>query len=283
MLTLSNSQLTVQLLDPSSPGEYALQGSRFCWGGYVWQVEDSAGGLLSGPEYPHATPDPFNGQGLPEAFRCRSQKTGDPLTMHGSRGFVIGAGDVEVADNGEVRLLAPARWSYAASPGALEFTCEQRFADWHTVLDRRIVLQDRSLTSCTRLRNLGTAELPVHWFPHPFFPLVEGRTNAAVPIGYGVDDNPVFSCSNGRLEQRCAFPPGDPGHFQPLTATPVPLAGTVAHPRLRGIRMRCDYVPAAVPVWANHRTFSIEPYLHTALPPGGRREWRVRYDFLSPS
>ena len=50
MLTLSNADLSVALIDPANPAERDLLGVRFIWGGYIWQVEDSkVGPLLAGP------------------------------------------------------------------------------------------------------------------------------------------------------------------------------------------------------------------------------------------
>ena len=68
MLSLANRTLRVELLDPAD--DAARRGPRYCRGGYIWQVHDQqAGPLLTGPEWPHPTPTPFNGQGLPESFR----------------------------------------------------------------------------------------------------------------------------------------------------------------------------------------------------------------------
>ena len=44
MLTLANAELTVDLIDPAV--EQARLGPRYCWGGYIWQVQDRSIGTL---------------------------------------------------------------------------------------------------------------------------------------------------------------------------------------------------------------------------------------------
>ncbi|NJN82715.1 MAG: hypothetical protein HC802_10870 [Caldilineaceae bacterium] len=67
MFTLANEQLSVSLLDPVA--DRARLGSRYCVGGYIWQVTDAAkGALLAGPLYPHPAPNTFDGQGAPDMF-----------------------------------------------------------------------------------------------------------------------------------------------------------------------------------------------------------------------
>ena len=88
MLQLSNGELRVDLLDPVA--DAARQGVRYCWGGYIWQVREACGEpLLTGPEWPNATPSAFNGQGLPESFR-HTRFEGRPLTWNGDHGLAVG-------------------------------------------------------------------------------------------------------------------------------------------------------------------------------------------------
>jgi len=279
MLSLSNSALTVLLLDPRSAATQPLQGTRYCWGGYIWQVRDATGDLVAGPEYPETQPIPFNGQGLPEAFRVSELGTGRLLTAEGHQGIVIGAGSVAIGEKNSLGLVAPAPWVVTRRPGAIEFQTTQSFGEWTVDLTRTITLQDREIISATRLHNRGSAVLPLHWFPHPFFQLVNGLISGRLPREFTVDDNPAFSLTDGRFAMKQSFPAGSGGHFQLLHVAPVPLDATFSHSRLSFMRMRVDYVATKIPVWANHHTFSIEPYLQTELAPGDERAWSVRYEF----
>lgn len=278
MLTLKNHELTVLLLDPRSAATQARQGSRYCWGGYIWQVRDAGGDLVSGPEYPEPQPAPFNGQGLPEAFRVTDRTTGERLTAVGDAGMVIGAGAVALTGN-SVRLVSPAAWDIRALSGEIEFTTSQRFADWTVDLTRTVALRERTLISSTQLVNRGPAGLPLQWFPHPFFQLGEGRIAGRLPREFGIADNPVFALNDGAFAMRHGFPLGSGGHFELLRVRPIPFEANFTHPRLPFVRMRCDYVAAEIPVWANHHTFSIEPYLHARLAAGEEKTWSVQYEF----
>jgi hypothetical protein len=279
MLLLSNSVLTVIMLDPGSAASQPLQGTRYCWGGYIWQVRDAVGDLVAGPEYPEPQPSPFNGQGLPEAFRVSDLETGRLLTAVGHNGIVIGAGGVAIGEKNSLGLVAPASWVVTRRPDAIEFQTTQSFGDWIVDLTRTVTLRDREVISATRLHNRGSAVLPLQWFPHPFFQLVDGRITGRLPPDFTVEGDPVFSLVNGELAMQRSFPAGGGGHYKLLQLAPVPLDATFTHPRLSFVRMRVDYIATKLPVWANHHTFSIEPYLQTELAPGVERAWSVRYEF----
>ena len=78
MLAIRDSRLRIELLDPHAV--HPAQGSRSCRGGYIWQVHDAQGPLLSGPEFPQPPPTSCNGQGLPEVFRHADKRGDQPLT-----------------------------------------------------------------------------------------------------------------------------------------------------------------------------------------------------------
>ncbi|MEC7281971.1 MAG: hypothetical protein VXU50_07875, partial [Verrucomicrobiota bacterium] len=64
--TLQNEVLSVDVLDPVADRERF--GTRYCTGGYIFQVTDANyGPLLSGPTYPDSF-NTYDGQGIPDAF-----------------------------------------------------------------------------------------------------------------------------------------------------------------------------------------------------------------------
>ena len=87
MFTLENETLEVSILDPVADQDRF--GTRYCTGGYIFQITDSRyGALLSGPTYPDEF-DWFNGQGIPDAFNLM------PLTEPGDSsplGLIVGIG-----------------------------------------------------------------------------------------------------------------------------------------------------------------------------------------------
>ncbi len=282
MLTLSSRELMVELLDPADAGDRAHQGSRFCWGGYVWQVTDPvAGNLLAGPDWPAANPRAFNGQGLPESFRHSSFPDQRPLTTVGGRGFVIGAGDVGPGADGQPAVGNPCRWDVTRSDRSLKFEARQSSQGWETDLVRVISIAGRTLTSLSRLTNRGNRPLPLHWFAHPFFALGGGMLTCDLPEGYSFDENPGFALSpSGRLSFKRPFHGVDDGQFQLLKIPAhVPLSVSVSHPRLAFVRFAADFTPDVCPVWGNGNTWSIEPYIVTTLAPGESRTWKLTYEF----
>ena len=90
VLAFESDGLTVTLLDPEA--SVARLGSRYCSGGYVWQVTDARHGeLFSGPCFPNPEPPPFDGQGLPEVFETA---LGADTAEVGDDVWVIGVGRV---------------------------------------------------------------------------------------------------------------------------------------------------------------------------------------------
>ena len=116
MLSLSLNSLSVDLLNPADARDRGRMGTRYCWGGYIWQVYDQqAGPLLTGPEWPDPSPTPFNGQGLPESFRHTELGTDRALMLEDGRGFIIGIGEVAPNDAGESAVTKPCQWSVTRS------------------------------------------------------------------------------------------------------------------------------------------------------------------------
>ncbi len=283
MLQLANSALRIDVLDPVA--DAARLGPRFCWGGYIWQVHDpKLGPLLTGPEWPAPAPSAFNGQGLPESFRHRTLE-GCPLTWRGERGVALGAGELALGADGAPRVIAPCAWEIATHPDRLVFTTRHAAAGFRYELTRSIALTARTVRSATRLTNTGGERLTLEWFAHPFFPLCDGLGSADLPLGTRLADNPGFALTGRRLTQRRRFMRQDDGHMERGLQLPGnrPLVATVDHPRLAPVQFEASFAPNACVIWANDRTFSLEPYRTLELGPGETWEWSLCYRFENRS
>ena len=279
MHTLANPELCVTLLDPAVDG--ARLGPRFCSGGYIWQITDTeAGPLLSGPEGPEPAPDPFNGHGLPEAFRDRT-RAGEPLTWQDGRGLAPGVGLLERDAEGRARIVEPCRWETTHYHDRVVFHTEHGHQDRRYALSRMIQLVDRDVHSITRFSNTGRSPLALQWFAHPFFALdPQGLVAVELPHGCRLPDNPGFVLDGRRLSLRRRFTGKDDGHFELLQLPPERnLVAHVSHPRLSRVTLETSFAPSECPVWANGHTFSIEPYQTLRLEPAQTRHWTLRYGF----
>ncbi|MBI5691323.1 MAG: hypothetical protein HZC55_14660 [Verrucomicrobia bacterium] len=281
MLILGNAELRLELLDPADPPDQARQGARYCWGGYLWQVHDlRLGPLVAGPEFPHPTPTPFNGQGLPESFRHRT-RDGRPLTWRGREGLGLGAGRLTADEKGEVSLTEPCTWHVTRGPGHLSFQTRQAGAGFSCELSREIELRDRSVISRSRLTNAGDTALTLEWFAHPFWCLTRGEARVRLPLGTTVPDNPGFAIDrDGLLTFRRPFRTPEDSQFA-LLDLPAgqALRLELDHPRLSRVTFATSFIPNECPVWANAQTLSIEPYLHLSLAPGETRAWQIEHGF----
>lgn len=280
MFALQNRALRVDVLDPVA--DAARLGPRYCWGGYIWQVHDATlGPLLRGPEWPNPTPLAFNGQGLPESFRHRT-RDGAPLTWQGNRGVALGASALFADSAGGVTLDTPCVWTIASGgEDTLVFHTRQAAVGFSYDLERRIELRERTITSSTRLTNLGEAPLVLQWFAHPFWALTSGRAAVALPAGTTISPNPSFVvAAEGSLTfQRPFIAPTDDQFALLALPSGRPLALSLDHPCLARVTFETSFVPTECPVWANTHTISVEPYLALHLAPGETRTWHVRHGF----
>ncbi|MBL9208664.1 MAG: hypothetical protein JNN01_26510 [Opitutaceae bacterium] len=281
MIHLTHGDLTLDLLDPAS--DQVLQGTRYCWGGYIWQVNDArCGPLLRGPQWPNPAPDPFNGQGLPESFRVRTLE-GRPLTWNGSEGVMIGGGTVRANAYGKIEMVEPCRWEITRQANRLTFRTGQQAFGYAYELVRKIELEGRTLTSSTLLTNHATTPLQLEWFPHPFYALSDRLIRVDLPPGCTMGENPGFSLEGTTLRLKQAFHGELDGHMDHLR---TPATGGIkvrlSHPQLEAMEFETSYIPSECPIWANGLTFSIEPYLASALPPGQSLRWSLRHGFGHP-
>jgi len=281
MFTLSQGPLTVQVLDPKA--DHAKLGSRYCVGGYIWQVlHDQFGPLLSGPKYPDH-PTGFDGQGLPEVFEIA---LGQHQTPVGGEVTVIGVGKVpresqvmpfHVRNNFSVNEFAHRQIESIAN--GLRFETKQSHGKQALMLRKTVVLNPGVLESTSRVFNEGEEPIALRWFAHPFFPLA-GSKACKVSVETFMPENPFYSIDSDGWIQRNLTANWVKGFFQPLTCAfgyPITLENT--HPQLGSIFIECDFPVAHLPIWANDRTFSFEPYFHTILYPKQSCEWSIRYSF----
>jgi hypothetical protein len=279
MFDLANDQLRVRVLDPET--DRARLGPRFCWGAYVWQVEDrQLGPLLSGPEGPIDAPDPFNGHGLPESFRDRT-RAGEELTWKNGRGLAPGVGVLERAADGTVEVREPCSWEIRVHPDRLEFETTHGDGARSYRLVRMLQLSDRDLISTSRFSNVGREPLSLQWFAHPFFALDDaGGIQVQLPGGAHLPENDAFVLDGRILTPRRRFHGVKDGHFELLgLPTGEVLDATLRHPQLRHIRFRTSFVPSECPIWMNSYTFSIEPYQTLHLETAQTAHWALRYTF----
>lgn len=286
MLHLENSELNVSILDPVADQERL--GSRYCTGGYIWQVTDLIKGeLVSGPQYPNPNPSGFDGQGLPEVFEIA---LGQDKVAMGEEVCVIGVGRVRrdspvkpfhVRNNFTVTEFT--QWETILSNDSCIMTTEQHFQSTHFRLQRHLWLSGRKLISTTILKNRGDIVVPLRWFAHPFFPhhgytVATFATECEIPAflpnlgGYLFDERGMLTRNekypwNKGCYQILNLPFGYPMHFFQM------------HPLVNQVKIECQFPLAWLPIWANEKTVSLEPYLHAQVGANQELTWSISYEF----
>jgi len=280
MHILSNSELTVMVLDPRA--DVARLGSRYCTGGYIWQVVDPRlGELFTGPEYPRE-PNTFDGQGAPEMFRTALNE-GAPV---GGEVGCIGVGRVrrtsslepfDVRHNREV--IEFIKWEVRRSGDELSMRGGHVFRDWSYEVERRVWLRDRTFSSETTVRCVGGVSLPIRWYAHPFFPIPADNILCRFSLPVGMPENPGYYMDAADFVARKAGHDWPRGSYQALDATTGgrPLKALMMHPAFGHVKVETDFEPAFLPIWGNDRTFSFEPYFERTLTPGTEARWAITY------
>ena len=270
MITIGNDQLQVQILDPDQ--DKARFGTRYCTGGYIFQIIDSdKGELLSGPTFPDSF-NTFDGQGIPDAFArgpIRDKKSTSPEAL------ILGIGICNMETD---RVVEFCTWEQLKTASVVEMRTQHQFQGHQVTLVRRVSVLGRTVRSFTSLSNEG-APLVFSWFPHPFYPQPKGPELCAFNLGYSFPSNPGYrQAENGFLHRN--GPAVTPGHFLALNHdSRAPLSVWQRHDLLGLVGARCDYVPTGFPIWGNARTFSWEPYLERSLFTGQNATWNIDYDF----
>lgn len=283
MIELENSDLTVEIIDPCV--DRLLLGSRYCAGGYIFQISDNRKGcLLSGPTFGSGSYNAFDGQGAPEVFLTALNEDGAKV---GDDVVVLGVGVVtrtspiapfHVRDNPAVKEFTS--WDVDKAAGETVMRTRHIFDKWDISIARSVVLRGRCVVSTTMLSNSGEAACPLRWFPHPFFPPPLDRIACRFGFPVSIPDNPGYLLnSQGLLELKQEYD-WKKGLYQPLVIeNSVPFSAEQRHPAVGRVSVECDYVPTFLPVWANQRTFSFEPYLEKQVLVGEKFSWKIEYVF----
>ena len=281
MFTIFNDIMKVSIIDPV---ENILHlGSRYCTGGYIWQIyHNKFGNVLSGPHYPTEFPPPFDGQGAPEIFESAPNADTTPV---GNFVVVPGVGKIKktspivpfhAKNNPEV--IEFCTWEVRQKPTMLTMTTTQSNNDYQSIITRTITLNESTVTSKTDFSNNGTKSFNIRWFAHPFFPLNADNRCCffSLPVeipkshAFAIDANNVLSIKKTIDRSRSSYTHLTiPVHTQMKLYQIHPIAGIITIiPNFNIVKM---------PVWTNERTFSFEPYFEATVQPGEHASWGISY------
>jgi hypothetical protein len=271
MYSLANESLNISILDPIADRRHF--GTRYCTGGYVLQIDDAKlGPLLSGAEYPGPF-IPFNGQGMPEAFNL------SPLRENAStspNALIIGIG---LCDLDKDEVLEFCTWEVEQAPSATVMRTSQAYQGYALVLERAIILNNRTVRSFTRVKNTGKSFFPIRWFPHPFYPQPATDELCRFNFPVTIPENSGYRLAPSGFIARENWPEKG-GFYLPLDhAMHSPLTVLQKHPVLGLVGGSTSYVPSFFPIWGNHNTFSWEPFFERTLAPNQSAAWWIDYDF----
>ena len=268
MFTMASDALQVSVLDPERDRE--RMGPRYCTGGYIFQVEDVQGPLLSGPTYPESF-NWFDGQGIPDSFAPGAIRD---ASAPSTEALIPGIG---LCDTSSRAVLSFCDWEVRQEVERIAFRTDQSWGGSSFTLWREIETVGRVVVSTTRVTNTGGAQLPVRWFPHPFYPLPGGSEICRLPppvripegTTYSVGDDGYLRCSDFAARQSAPVRCG----------SGAPLAVMQRHPVLGLVSAHFSFPAGHVLVWGNENTFSFEPYLEQTVGARDTLDWRVEYHF----
>ncbi len=282
MITLTSSLLTVEIVDPRV--DTARLGSRYCTGGWIWQVKNAQGrDLFTGPEYPKE-PNTFDGQGAPDMFFTA---LGADAPVGGEVG-VIGVGRVRrtspnepfyVFDNREV--IEFVQWEIEQGADFVTMRTEATFKKWAYRLERAIRLEGSTIISRTAIESTGEATLPIRWFAHPFWPHTPDNVLSKFSVPVHMPENPGYYVNNEGWVTRRPEHNWKQGWYQPLEVQQSASSLTVKqkHPICGEARVETNFFPNFLPIWGNDHTFSFEPYYIRQLDTDEYTSWEIRYRF----
>ena len=271
MYRIENDDLTISILDPVTDQE--RMGTRYCTGGYIFQVADRIhGDLMSGPTYPDSF-NIFDGQGMPDAFNLRPLReptATDPLAL------ILGIGVCDLEHNA---VMAWCDWNVDVKPSRVTMTTQQEFGGFAADIERTVSVNGRTVRSHTRVRNTGRGTLPIYWFPHPFYPHPDTDELCKLNLPICFPENPGYEQAPSGFIRHKGWPWKE-GYYQVLDHNAAyPLIIIQKHPLLGQVSATCSYRPAFFPIWGNDRTFSWEPFLERSLAADQETTWQIDYDF----
>jgi hypothetical protein len=285
MYSLSNDLITVNIVDPNK--DFSLLGSRYCTGGYIWQIiHKKFGELLRGPCFPQKNPPVFDGQGAPEVFE--SPAHGADFKPIGSTVLVPGVGMVRktssitpfhVRDNPEV--IDFCKWNITCSASNIVMTTTQSLDSFECSITREIVLIESTIVSSTLFHYSGRDPFSLIWFAHPFFPLNSDFKccRFSVPLKQLSSDAFTIDQKTGLLGIRPEFDYSKSSY----TLLDIPSGQEITveqfHPDAGKVTISTDFPVSKMPVWTNKNTFSFEPYFQTVITNSESISWSIKYVF----
>jgi hypothetical protein len=283
MYILKNNALEIQIIDPIK--DKKLLGSRYCTGGYIYQVKDlKKGNLFSGPQYPNPNFDVFHGQGAPEVFVSALNQEQCEVEEDV---YVLGVGTVtrtspvfpfHVRDNPHVKEFCT--WEINEKGKSIEMTSKGIFNQWKFFITKTVTLNYRTVSSQTKIINIGKESISILWFAHPFFPIPENKIACRFNPQIQLPENEGYIINNeGFIELRKLFD-WKKGLFQKIAYNlKENLTATQFHPLVGKVSVNCDFIPESIAIWANDITFSFEPYYNDIIKSGEDRIWGLTYCF----
>lgn len=241
------------------------------------------GPLFSGPSFPNEA-SVFDGQGIPDVFETA---IGSSVSKVGECVHVIGVGDVLRTSSilpFHVRwnptVILPCEWNIVRTSDFVEMSTSAQFKSHRYTLTKRVKLDNAGFTITASLHNTGTVPIPVRWFVHPFFPLIDGTVFCELSLPLKIPDNPGFEYTGKRITMVKTFD-WQSGCYRTLCVPwDNPVSISVKHPKVNCISLRTSYGLSWLPVWANANTFSIEPFFSRLLIPGESAEWDIVFTIL---
>ncbi|OKL48373.1 hypothetical protein BSR28_01330 [Boudabousia liubingyangii] len=272
MLILKNEYLKVELLDPNNDQD--LLGTRYCAGGYVYQVTDNqVGPLLSGPTY-GVEFDPFHGQGLPDSFSFSDIYLADQQRIK----LIPGVGTVDIESG---KLVEQAAWTVETTTSSAVFIARQKLGEIEIEIEREVSLVDRCLVSKTVFRNLSSRKIPFTWFPHPFFPVDKADPKLlgqVIPSKFSLDSDGYSMNRTGTIVRKnWPWKTDKYGVLDQEWTQPITIVQR--HPKVGQVVLTTSYTPTYFPIWGNMLTFSWEPMISRLLAPNQSASWRISYFF----